>query len=307
MGKFIKYGSFETFIKSINENEEDELDYDPEELGYDPIAISRRINKAIIWMNIRKADYADLLASVDIYGSDQLNPKTMCTDGKRIIFHPEFVASQTDEAIRLVLAHELLHCIGDHQSRRQDRNPLIWNYACDYAINPILDQEEGFEWPKNEDGSRMGLLEEKYAGMRAEDIYELIKNNPPSPKNNEDLGHVVDDGTPLPDPSPGLEIQIDEGEDDVEETGGEENDENGEDEDGGNSGGSGGEEGEEESEPYEAQVGDLIKSKDGKYGKITSVNPDDTYDIEEMTEEEVKKAIKTPSPATIGGADINEI
>jgi hypothetical protein len=312
MGKFIKYGSFKSFIKSINENED--ADYTEDDLGYDPVEISRRINKAIIWMNIRKADYADLLSNVDIYGSDEIRPKTMCTDGKRIIFHPEFVASQTDEAIRLVLAHELLHCIGDHMTRRQDRNPKIWNYACDYAINPILDGEEGFDWPKNEDGSRMGLLEPKYAGMRAEDIYEIIKDMPP-PKNEQDLGNVVDEGTPLPEPSEGLEIQIEEGEDEIEETGEDEYDDtSGESGEEGDSGegedgedGKSGEDGEEseggevEYKVYQAQVGDLIKSKDGRYGKITSINSDGTHDIDEMTEEEVKVERAASSGSRLSG------
>lgn len=320
MGKFIKYGSFKSFVKSVNENENS--DYDVEDLGYDPVEISRRINKAIIWMNIRKADYADLLANVDIYGSDEIRPETMCTDGRRIIFHPKFVASQTDEAIRLVLAHELLHCIGDHMTRRQERNPLIWNFACDYAINPILDGEEGFEWPKNEDGSRMGLLEDKYAGMRAEDIYELIKDLPP-PKDEQDLGNVVDEGTPLPDPSPGLEIQMDDEEENGEDDNGEGEDEEdtegdggggpdgeGEDKDSEDGSGSGGSGGDSEYEVYQAQVGDLIKTKDGKYGKITSMNSDGTYDIESMTENDVKTQLgigKSSSTIPMDAADVNEL
>jgi hypothetical protein len=324
MSKFIKYGSFKSFIKSINENED--ADYSESNLGYDPIEITKRINRSIIWMNLRKADYADLLSNIDIYGSDAIRPKTMCTDGKRIIFHPEFVASQTDAAIRLVLAHELLHCIGDHMKRRQDRNPLIWNYACDYAINPILDGEDFGQaknetaWPKNADGSRMGLLEEKYSGMRAEDIYEIIKDNPLPKQENQDLGNVVDEGTPLPGPSEGLEIQIEEGEDEFEETGEDEYDDttggSEEDDDNGEAGDS-----EEDDEPgdgetggggskvHQAQVGDLIKSKDGRYGKITSINSDGTHDIDEMTEEEVKMERATSSGRSNLSdlADVNEI
>jgi hypothetical protein len=325
MGKFIKYGSFKSFIKSINENED--ADYAENDLGYDPVLISRKINKAIIWMNLRKADYADLLSNIDIYGSDEIRPKTMCTDGKRIIFHPEFVEAQTDAAIRLVLAHELLHCIGDHMTRRKDRNPLIWNYACDYAINPILDGEDFGQdsgkgetaWPKNEDGSRMGLLEEKYSGMRAEDIYEIIKDEPLPKQEKQDLGNVVDEGTPLPGPSEGLEIQIEEGEDEFEEMGDDEYDdtsggseeegdgeggENGEGEDGEE--GEGGGSGQPVYKVHQAQVGDLIKSKDGRYGKITSINSDGTHDIDEMTEEAVMRE-RAASSGRSGLADVNEI
>lgn len=257
MGKFIKYRSFKSFVKSVNESE------DAEGLGYDPVEIKRRIGRAIIWLNIRLEEYAEPLANVDIYGSDKINPKTMCTDGKRIIFHPEFVASQSDEAIRLVLAHELLHCIGEHSLRREDRDPLIWNYACDYAINPILQGEPGLEWPVNPDGSRMGLLDSKYDGMRPEDIYEEIKNDPKPPKPT-DLGNVEDDDADLPDPDPGLEVQIEENpeDDDVEITGDDEDD------DASGSGGDKGEEDEEaEDEDSEDSGGGENGEEDDKIGR----------------------------------------
>jgi hypothetical protein len=332
MGKFIKHRSFKSFVKSVNESE------DTEGLGYDPAEIKRRVSRAIIWLNIRLEEYAEPLSTVDIYGSSKINPKTMCTDGRRIIFHPEFVASQSDEAIRLVLAHELLHCIGEHPLRREGRDPLIWNYACDYAINPILQGEPGLEWPKNPDGSRMGLLEPKYDGMRPEDIYEEIKNDPKPPKP-ADLGHVEDEENDLPDPDPGLEVQIEEEEDDLEISGDDEDiiegpypadgsdgeegededqDEDSEDVESGENGEEDDNEDEDESsddeetwkikgddddedgepeeqpewdgteEDYPANVGDLVKGKDGKFGKITKVNPDGTYDIKEMTKKEVE-------------------
>jgi hypothetical protein len=154
--------------------------------------------------------------------------------------------------------------------------------------------------------------------MRAEDIYEIIKDMPP-PKNEQDLGNVVDEGTPLPEPSEGLEIQIEEGEDEIEETGEDEYDDtSGESGEEGDSGegedGESGEDGEEsesgevEYKVYQAQVGDLIKSKDGRYGKITSINSDGTHDIDEMTEEEVKAERAASSGSRLSGlADVNEI
>jgi hypothetical protein len=324
MGKFIKYGSFKSFVKSINENED--TYYTEDDLGYDPFEITAKIERAILWINVSEVgrDYADALAHVDVYGSDQINPKTMCTDGTRIIFHPEFVASQTDEAIRFVLLHEILHCIGDHMTRRQNRNPLIWNYACDYAINPTLNGENGIDWPKNKDGSRMGLFEEKYEGMRAEDIYEIIKDKP-LPKDEENLGGVVDHGTDLPDPDPGLEVRMTEYDEDEDTPGGsgEDDEEDGESGEGSGSGeegdegedGESGESGEGGESPetvykvYQAQVGDLIKSKDGRYGKITSINSDGTHDIAEMTEDEVRKerAASSGKSGLSDLADVNEI
>jgi hypothetical protein len=84
-------------------------------------------------------------------------------------------------------------------TRRGNRNPLLWNYAADYAINPILNEEVvpgQFEWPKQPDGSRMGLYEEKYVGMRAEDIYDLLKEDQEQQKKaTEDSGESEESGT----------------------------------------------------------------------------------------------------------------
>ena len=169
-----------------------------------------KVNRALVWLNINRGFFGRLLGDLNIYGSSLLDPKTMCTNGLNITYHPEFVLSQSDKAIRFVLAHELLHCVGDHMTRRGSRDPLLWNYAADYAINPILSDEantgDGMEWPKNEDGTRMGLFEEKYSGMRAEDVYDiLIKENKGSEaksweQGGGDFGKVIDCESTLPAP-----------------------------------------------------------------------------------------------------------
>ena len=136
-----------------------------------------KVHRNLLWINARKGFFAQLLSKLNIYGVSDPRYQTMCTNGFNIQYHPDFVLGQSDPAIRFVLCHEILHCVGDHMSRRGSRDPLLWNYACDYAINPILNVEivgGAFEWPANLDGSRMGLYEEKYEGMKAEDICDLL-------------------------------------------------------------------------------------------------------------------------------------
>jgi len=158
-----------------------------------------KVNRNLLWINSKKGFFAQLLAKLNIYGSSDPRYTTMCTNGLNIQYHPDFVLSQSDAAIRFVLCHEILHCVGDHMTRRGNRNPLLWNYAADYAINPILNEEVvpgQFEWPKQPDGSRMGLFEEKYVGMRAEDIYDLIKEDIEQQKKaTEDSGESPESGT----------------------------------------------------------------------------------------------------------------
>jgi predicted metal-dependent peptidase len=43
----------------------------------------------------------------------------MATDGRRILFNPEFVHSLQPEELEAVLAHEVLHCALGHHPRRE--------------------------------------------------------------------------------------------------------------------------------------------------------------------------------------------
>lgn len=189
-----------------------------------------KIQRAILWITINRGFFAQLLSNLNIYGNSSISPPTMCTNGFNIVYHPDFVLKQSDAAIRFVLCHEVLHCVGDHMSRRGNRNPLLWNYAADYAINPILNAEitsRIFDWPVQDDGSRMGLYEEKYSGMMAEDIYEDITNDQEMKdmldkmKDKNNLGEVEDatEDLPAPDSEEGVAQRRFQDEDDAQELG----------------------------------------------------------------------------------------
>lgn len=200
--KLIKAGSFKEFLY---ERDSAVLESDAEDKE---VRARIKIQKAILWININRGFFGQLLSNLNVYGSSDPNYPTMATNGLNIQYHPDFVLSQSDAAIRFVLCHEILHCVGEHMSRRGNRNPLLWNYATDYAINPILNAESdnNFAWPKNPDGTRMGLFEEKYEGMRAEDIYDDLLKDPQRQKqleqlpSNTNFGEVIDADQDLGEP-----------------------------------------------------------------------------------------------------------
>ncbi|WP_281270006.1 vWA domain-containing protein [Eilatimonas milleporae] len=104
---------------------------------------------------------------------------TMSTDGSSIFVNPDFVQQLSDDELIAVMAHEVMHCAHLHPYRREGRDLLLWNMACDYAINSIL-KESGFILP---DGA---LLNQAYSGMSAEWIYAdlLDKRDGQSPQSN---------------------------------------------------------------------------------------------------------------------------
>jgi predicted metal-dependent peptidase len=96
---------------------------------------------------------------------------TAYTDGRMMGFNPSFVASLTQDQLIALIAHEVMHCACGHPWRESGRQHKKWNYACDYAINPIL-TDAGLKLP---DGC---LNDPQYAGKSAEWIYDRLPDMP---------------------------------------------------------------------------------------------------------------------------------
>ncbi len=92
---------------------------------------------------------------------------TMATNGRQIIYNPEFVKSLAPAEIEGVLAHEVMHVALAHHCRRGDRERRTWNEAADYAINPIL-IGNGFTLPSDV------LIDPSFADLSAEEIYSRL-------------------------------------------------------------------------------------------------------------------------------------
>jgi Schitoviridae HNH endonuclease len=94
--------------------------------------------------------------------------QTACTDGTKISYNPKFFMEDCSSAERIgLILHETLHVVFSHMLRLGSRDPVKWNKAADYAINLII-VDAGIKLPEG------GRLDTKYAGMSAEQIYELL-------------------------------------------------------------------------------------------------------------------------------------
>src|SRR5438270_2939817 len=96
---------------------------------------------------------------------------TMATNGRVILYNPEFVEDLTLAELEATIAHEAMHCALGHHCRRGERDPRLWNEAADLAINPIL-VANGFTLPSG------ALLDSAFDNLSAEEIYarRLQKN-----------------------------------------------------------------------------------------------------------------------------------
>lgn len=130
--------------------------------------VETKILKARIALSLRQPFLASAIMRLPIRNATSFAwCKTMATDGYYIFFNATWAAKLSQSELRGVLAHEVLHVIFQHSSRRSSREPLRWNIAADHAINLIL-LEQGFTLPKG------GFANRAYRGKSAEEIYALL-------------------------------------------------------------------------------------------------------------------------------------
>ncbi len=126
-------------------------------------------------------------------GFDRSIP-TACTDGKAMLFNPDFCSALSDEELLFLIAHECMHPMLEHNFRRGDRDPRTWNQAGDYVINKLLVDEGIGRMPA------VGLLSEEIyreGGGTTEGIYELLerKSNTglPPGSGSSGIGQSIDE------------------------------------------------------------------------------------------------------------------
>jgi predicted metal-dependent peptidase len=99
---------------------------------------------------------------------------TAATNGKRVLFNPDFIGELTDEELKFLVAHECFHPMLEHNYRRGERTARRWNKAADYVINKLLTDEKIGKMPKQ------GLLSDDIftaGGGTSEGIYNIIEDD----------------------------------------------------------------------------------------------------------------------------------
>jgi len=109
--------------------------------------------------------------------------QTMWTDGKYLGYNPDFTLSLTNDEVKGVIAHEVLHCANKHHIRMGARDHERWNIAADHSINYILEQA-GYKLPKG------ALTGKQFGDQSAEQIYPHIPTPPKGGKGGGGIGEV---------------------------------------------------------------------------------------------------------------------
>ena len=105
-----------------------------------------------------------------------------CTNGRDEQYGREFIKKLDDKELAFVVLHETLHKAYRHMTtwkRLHDEDHRLANLACDYVINLQLRDMDKDElllaMPKRPDGKPLGAIDERFRGMNAKQIFDILK------------------------------------------------------------------------------------------------------------------------------------
>jgi len=136
-------------------------------------SIEDRLARARSRLLISQPFIGNLMLNLKFEIKEDLSPPTAATDGRKVWFHPGFVNSLNDEELIFLVAHETMHPMFHHTTRRQSREPRRWNVAADIVINQMLTDDGVGRMPA------CGVLEPqmfKDNGGITERIYNALEN-----------------------------------------------------------------------------------------------------------------------------------
>ena len=165
-------------------------DITPEELKVMREEVLDRVIVARVGLLLRHPFFGNMATRLKVEACDDWCP-TAATDGRHLYFNTQFFNALSNKEIEFVIAHEILHCVFDHMSRREDRNPLLHNIAADYIVNNTLVRDRIGEMVK----IVQCYQDFKYEGWTSEEVYDdLFKQ---AEKNGEEflkqLGELLDE------------------------------------------------------------------------------------------------------------------
>ena len=158
--------------------------------------VRKRLSACQIRLSDRHSFFGTLLMMSPVVLTEDI--PTAATNGREILFNPQFVQGLTAAELDGLVVHELLHCALLHVPRRGLRDRGLWNVAADIHINGIIRSIPELSLPKG------GIEDPRLAPLSTEEIYAALLRDG-SPHGNPSIldllsmpGDADDSGRPGP-------------------------------------------------------------------------------------------------------------
>tara|TARA_R110000787_G_scaffold171222_1_gene283865 strand:+ start:1601 stop:2797 length:1197 start_codon:yes stop_codon:yes gene_type:complete len=105
---------------------------------------------------------------------------TACTNGRDVMYNPDFVDTLNDKELTFLVLHEAIHKAFQHMTMWKKlfkEDARLANMAADYVVNSsILEADPNSRRCELPEGA---LIDKRYNNMTTKQIFDLLKKNPP--------------------------------------------------------------------------------------------------------------------------------
>ncbi len=128
--------------------------------------LAHKISQAKAKLLVEYPYFGTLASRLEFKQND--NIQAFVSDGSRFEYNDEYLADLDLDELGFALSNASMHAALAHDNRQKGRMSWLWQLATDHAINAML-VENGLDAP-------FGInYEERFAGMYAEEIYAVLK------------------------------------------------------------------------------------------------------------------------------------
>lgn len=127
---------------------------------------------ARVGMLLRASFFGNLATRLKLVNADEWCA-TAATDGRNFYYNSKFIKMLRPKEVEFLFGHEVLHCVYDHMGRRGDRDPQLFNVACDYCVNADLKKHRVGEFIT----TVPCLYDDKYIDWASEEVYDDLYKN----------------------------------------------------------------------------------------------------------------------------------
>jgi len=149
--------------------------------------VKEKLTTARIALLIRNPFFGNLVTRLKLVDATDWCA-TAATDGRNFYYNENFLNTLSQKQTEFLFGHEILHCVYDHFTRRDGRDPQVYNIAADYCVNgdlirhnvgEVITQVKPFH-------------DTKYYGWSSEQVYDDIFEKYDD-EQLEQLGKLLDE------------------------------------------------------------------------------------------------------------------
>jgi len=140
------------------------------------LSIEDKIIKAKIWLLTKRPWFGQLSCYINLKENKHIPTAGIDLAGN-LYYNPEWCKKFTDEQLRGLLCHEILHLALLHLTRCNERDKYLWNIAADLKVNIEIQHDQGIKLPPNGIVPNNGSNSYTFDGGKIDDINDLTAEN----------------------------------------------------------------------------------------------------------------------------------